>query len=226
MSYASEITADSPAVWARLGETSGTAAIDQVGGASGTYAGGYTLAQSSLLASDSDPAVLLTAASLGDIMFAARVAFDVGDIFTIEAWVKLTSVGAVQTIFGKGANAPILRFTSSGNLLLRKNSVGDIATTTTTFITGTVYHVVATKSAAAVHLYVNGVDVTGAVTNQTCANTADNVHVGSAAGSDYLNGILDEFAIYPTALSAGRVLAHYSASVRVTRRRMLLLGVG
>ncbi len=63
-------------------------------------------------------------------------------------------------------------------------------------------------------LYLDGVDVTGTVTNATVANTADSIDIGSrrSASSECGNASIDEVAVYPTALSSVRVAAHYAAA--------------
>jgi hypothetical protein len=72
--------------------------------------------------------------------------------------------------------------------------------------------VVATKSGADVHVYIDGVDRTAAGTNTTLTANATALNIGRATtGSAYASGDIDEVAIYPTALTPARVLAHYQA---------------
>jgi hypothetical protein len=75
-------------------------------------------------------------------------------------------------------------------------------------------HVVVTKSGATVKLYINAVDSTGAVVNATLADTTSALNIGRdvAFPAQYFNGRIDEVAVYPTALSAARVAAHYAAA--------------
>ena len=68
----------------------------------------------------------------------------------------------------------------------------------------------ATKNGAEVHIYVDGVDRTAAATNTTLTSNATALNIGRAStGSAYSSADIDEVAIYPTALSPARVLAHY-----------------
>ena len=63
-------------------------------------------------------------------------------------------------------------------------------------------------------LYINGVDVTGTVTDATIAATAVDLSLArDVDAAFYLDGAMDEVAIYPTALSLARVREHYRAGM-------------
>ena len=65
-------------------------------------------------------------------------------------------------------------------------------------------------------LYQDGVDVTGTVTNSTFTNTSQEGYIGNNDfSSEWLSSgtQLSELALYPTALSPERVLAHYETAV-------------
>jgi Concanavalin A-like lectin/glucanases superfamily len=55
----------------------------------------------------------------------------------------------------------------------------------------------------------DGVDVTGTVTNQALADTTFALRIGSDGAGGFWNGGLDEVAIYKTALTPAQVLTHY-----------------
>ncbi len=210
--YDTEVLADSPAFYVRLAETSGTAAIDAIGGTAGTYTGTVALDAFDLLDGDTGNAPDFNGSN-GHVTFADRAAFDRGDTFTLEAWIYMDADGVNNGIIDHGANGYVFRVTPANLLLLRKNNVGDIVTSTITLRAGMLYHVVATKSGSTVKLYINGLDVTGTVTNQTIADTALPLNIAAADGgtTDFFNGKIGRVAIYPTALSAARVLAHWRA---------------
>jgi hypothetical protein len=205
--------ADGPSAYFRLGEVSGTAALDAVGGASGNYVGTFSLGQPALPPALDGTAVRFDGTT-SYVRAADRSAFDLGDTFTLEAWVQLTAV-ALAGIVDKGDSAYILRTTEDGRLLLRRNSRIDIVTSTVALMPGKVHHVVATKAGGTAKLYLDGVDVSGTVTNQTMSDTALELNIGAAdAGvNNRIAGALDEVALYKTALSAARVRAHYDAGV-------------
>lgn len=219
--YAQAILGDGPSLYLRLGETSGTAAADQVGGASGTYSGGFTIPSSGLLPADADGAVALNG-STGYVAMADRTALHLGDVFTLECWVKPTAyrdnAGLGGSFVDKGSGGYIMRFADAldGRFILRRNSVATIVTSTASVPLNVASHVVVTKNGATVKQYLNGTDVTGTVTNSTIADTTFALGVGAADGGtdNFLPGTLDEVGIYPTALSAAQVQRHYLIGVR------------
>jgi hypothetical protein len=89
---------------------------------------------------------------------------------------------------------------------------GPIAAMDTALQTNSTYHFMITKNGSAVHIYINGVDHTGTVTNLTCTDATSSdmgVQISSVAVGASSN--FERFAIYPTALSAARAVAHYTA---------------
>lgn len=220
--YLGEVMDDAPNVLFRLGETSGTAAADYIGGASGAYVGGYTLNQPSLVGTDSNPAARFNG-STGYVRVANRAAFSVGDTFTLEALVKLDSLprsGTTAIVLDKGTRGFIVRIEPDGSVIFRCNSVADIATATVRLTAGPIYLIQVTKAGSSIRMVINGVDVTPArVTNTTISNTTIEFDIASAdAGTagNMLAGTVDEVAVYPTALSLARLQAHFSASRAAT----------
>jgi hypothetical protein len=219
MSVPAEYLADSPVSYWRLGEPSGTEAADVKAANNGTYKGTPTLGAAGLLLADPSTAATLNGTTQY-VSVPDSASLDLGDVFTYEAWIKRSGTGKTDCIIDKGANAAVFRFDGEDHLLLRRNSVGDIAKSTTKITDTNAHHLVATKNGATAKIYIDGVDVTGAVTNQTCTNTAIALGIGAsdAGTEDFFRGTIDEAAVYGTALSAARVLAHYEAG---TRRRRL-----
>jgi hypothetical protein len=217
INYQGIILADSPAGYWRLGEPSGTAADNLgSGGAAndGTYVGSPTLGAAGAIAGDADTAMGPLDAATQYVSIPVDAALNVGDVFTLEAWVSRGSLGVDhRAIFSGNTNAGYLRITDTGYLQLVKCDIADIVLSTSTVPTGW-HHVAATKNGADVHLYIDGADVTGTVTNATCASNGSPRHIGSTGGSsEFSNGTLDEVAVYGTALTADRILAHYAAGL-------------
>lgn len=148
---------------------------------------------------------------------------DLADSFTLEAWIYLDAVGRWHTIVDKGANAYALAVNNSNRLVLRKSFIADIVASTITLSVSTAYHVAATKSGATVKLYINGADVTGTVTNQTCTDNSSALHVGREISYNYMQGRISDVALYSGALSAARIAAHYSSGL-VHRAAANLIG--
>jgi concanavalin A-like lectin/glucanase superfamily protein/calcineurin-like phosphoesterase family protein len=208
--YASAIrsTAGLVSYW-RLGESSGTSACDSYGSNAGSYQGAFSLGRVGALSGDPDTAVLLDG-STGIVNVPHASSLDVGDSFTVEAWVRRNSFGApdYQAIASQGANAWLLAFNASNRLVLRQAKVGDLVSSTAS-VTDTGWHYVAvTKSGSSVRLYIDGTDRTGTVTNRTMANNALPLSLGQSSGTSFFNGTLDEVALYRAALPASTIQAH------------------
>jgi hypothetical protein len=102
-SYSSEVLADSPSAYWRLGESSGTTVVDETGANPGTYTGGVTLGQPGALQGS-----LNTSVSLDGVNdYASAPDSDSLDATTgvsIEAWAKRVRSNAFQVIVGKPGN--------------------------------------------------------------------------------------------------------------------------
>jgi hypothetical protein len=219
LTYAQTVAADSPVGYWRLGEASGTDVADSAGSNTGQYIGSPTLGATGAVAGNT--AVTFVAASAAHkVDVPDHASLDVGDTFTIEFWLKRASQAGLQCPLDKGtggALAWVVAFNganfffgdSGGNWII--NNITGVCNDTTTF-----HHVVITKSGATTKLYQDGVDLAPATTNQTIASSTSVLRMGatvSLGGGNtwWLNGTLDEVALYATALSAARVSAHYAA---------------
>jgi hypothetical protein len=194
----------------RLGEAStSSAACDSFGSNAGSYAGGVALGQVGALNGDPDTAARLDGSS-GRVSVPHAASLDVGDSFSVEAWVRRGTVSTpnYQAIVSQGANAWMLAWYSSNRLVLRQASVGDVVYSTRSITDTGWHHVAATKSGSSVKLYIDGADVTGSVSNKTMANNAIALSIGQSNGGSYLNGTVDEVALYRGALSAATIVAH------------------
>ena len=74
------------------------------------------------------------------------------------------------------------------------------------------YYVVATYDGTTAKLYING-KLDGSIAIAAIAKqTADPVYIGRRADGLFTNAVLDEIAIYPTALSSERIATHWQAA--------------
>jgi RHS repeat-associated protein len=197
----------------RFGESSGTTACDTVGKDPGSYQGGFTLAQSGATNSDSDTAVKLNGTT-GWVSVPLLSSLDTGDTFTIEGWVKRGTVGgtASQVIASKQGSSWTLSFNTANKLVLQGGSTTITTSSGAVSDTTAWHHVAATKAGSSVHLYIDGQDVTGTVTNATLANSSSPLAIGqTGAGGSWFNGSLDDIALYNSALTASQIAAHYQA---------------
>ena len=159
------------------------------------------------LANDPDTATRFDGTT-GSASVPDTASFATGDRFTVEAWVRRGSIssGELQVIASKQNGSWVLMFNSSNQLVLRRSNVADVAASTRT-VTDTTgwHHVAATKDGSAVHLYLDGADVTGSVANQTMANNTMPLAIGQSSTSAYFNGSIDEVAIYNNALTPTQI---------------------
>jgi signal peptidase I len=226
--YRTAVLADSPYLYWRLSETSGTVVADAGAGAKdGTLlAQTYAQGQTGALASETrDKSLGLT---IGTINANASVAGPT--TFSVEAWIKSTSTTGGRILGFGNATGQTASTTTDRQLYLAPNGkvmfgVGatKVAIASTAAVNnGAWHHVVGTYTSGpnGMKLYVDGVlqSSSGTATPVTMtgywrAGAEDLTGWPSAPTDGYFEGGLDELAVYPTALSAARVLAHYNAGI-------------
>jgi hypothetical protein len=214
---------DNPRAYWRLGETSGTIAADVVGVAPGTYENGVVRGVPGAIAGDSNPAVRLDGVddrvSMGDPA-GGVLDFGTGD-FTVEAWVKATVNGERTVVSKRPSSGPYWQFTvtdDSGHVGQIRVNASDGSVTRQAYgppvrvDDGNWHHVaVVFDRDVGITVYVDGASLSTVATLPGDLSNAGPLLIGKATGYGYLNGDLDEVAIYPQALEAARVQAHRSA---------------
>lgn len=216
--YEVAVMADSPVAYWRLGEASGTTAIDSRGSNNGTYVASPTLGVAGASPTDADTAVAFNG-STQYITVPDSAALDLGDVFSIECWFTRNVNDAQHQIMDKGATGGVgytVLIASNNQLRLARSDSGVVIAeaTSSPWTEGAWHHIVITKNGATTFIYVDGVDDThvGVGTNATITDTSDQLTIGVWASiGGYWSGLLDEIALYTTVLTAGRVLAHYNA---------------
>lgn len=207
----------------RLGEPSGTTACDYLGKDNGTYLGGVTLGVPGAIAEDPDTAIALNG-STGQMSVPSSGNLNVGDSFTIEAWVKrgASKTGSNEVIASKQEGAWVLMFGESDRLTLRRSTYGNVTVATIPTTDTTSWHyVAATKSGGSIHLYLDGADVTGTVTNRTMTDNKEPLVVGQSTGTAYLKGSVDEVALYNAPLTPAQIGQHYNAGTNRSKDPVL-----
>lgn len=225
--YGSEIGVDTPALWWRLGESSGTTATDASGnGLAGTYGGGATAnSGAGLIVNDANAAIHFDGVD-DDVELAGS--FTLGANFSIELWVNaetdasftrfLVEIGSVydgiqlKSDVSGGGTKLIYRYEdASGTPFAEYTSTANV-------FDGATHHVVITQAGATTNLYVDNVEgktlTTGAAGSVTWAAKPVKLGAGEVSGTSatkYLVGTIDEFAIYTSALTSGQVTTHYDA---------------
>ena len=216
--YRQQVAQDNPSDYWRLGETTGTTATDAAGGNHpGSYsATGVTLGQQGSQSADTDSS---TAFSGSSSFVSASGVPNFSGAFTIEAWVRSAAIQSDKGIAGKwraageaSAGGAMLWINNSGNYTLAvTNSAANYLATSASPIPGVWEYIVGTYDGSTLRLYRNGVLVTSKGFTGSIGAPTVPFEIGRYAGvnTTNFNGRLDEVAIYPAALSAGRILAHY-----------------
>jgi hypothetical protein len=212
--YPAAVQADAPVGYWRFGESAGPTAHDETANHNdGTYLNNPLLGVAGALTGDANTAVRMDGVN-DYVRVLDSNSLDVGNTFTLEGWVKRSSATKAADLLVKGFQLTLMNAANGNQLWLRKPNVSTVARTAGGVpADGAYHHIAVTKSASgpgAVKFYVDGapvatVDVAPAQVIQNTSGSMSFSGAGSAAAD------FDEFAIYPTALSAARIAAHYAA---------------
>jgi len=224
--YQAAILADAPVGYWRLDDAAGSVAANL--GSSGV-AGGYTLAGGpadvALWAPRTPPAVASGQAVTLVPAVASFVEIPPGPFgaidFSFELWFRVpaayASVGYLLNATGAGPQINLqLIANADGSLTAhRRNAAGVMATLNAAAVTRDVWHHVVYRRIPGISLsmYLDGVQVA------TTADTPGGMAIANApvsvggdpTGTNFLNGMIDEVAVYATALTPAQILAHYDA---------------
>ena len=220
MAYRDEVLADGPVGYWRLGEAGGTTATDASASANhGTYQGAGTqtlLGQRGALGGDADTAVSLLAGGSG-VLVPDSASFDLTS-FTLECWFNTNGPGSGQRrLVGQGATGGAnWALCTNSNQILFLSALDAVSYGVNTSVTANTWHhyaVTLNRATQTITVYKDG-NVLGTTACGATGTTAiaTGVGIGCAPdGTEQVAGLLDEVAVYPTALSAARVKAHYAA---------------
>ena len=217
--YATEVLADSPAVYWRLDETSGTTATDASGNANhGTYGSGVTLDQIPLINAGRSivGAATSPAAVDGLDLFESTV-------LSVEVWTKISAAPAADRLLflksKSGFTAPWVIFlrangTISANLRYQNSTSGAVIASSVGSVADGVRHQIGFAwdkgGDQKVHLYVDGSEVAvSPAWNQTI--WGGNGHIAQVYASGVEAITLDEAAVFLSYLTPERFAAHYNA---------------
>ena len=211
--YRTAVLQDNPVAYWRLGESSGTVAADVTGNYPGTYVGSPTLGVSGAVAGNT-----AFRSAAGKRM--ERNSEVVSGVlpFTLEAWVK-TSTTTNQNILVVGNSATrsagisvapttgLVGAYSNGSGGTYYNIYGGFART------GEWMHVVGVFESTGIKVYLNGIEST---LSQSLGSASGYTQVKCGSwlnNADPTIGDIDEAAIYSSALSINRIIAHYYAGI-------------
>jgi glucose/arabinose dehydrogenase len=221
--YAAAIAADAPSQHWRLGDTTGTTAIDASGSnRPGTYMGGVTLNQAGAITGDADRAVALD----GNDDRITRYPADgiSGNALSVDFWAKTSNTTKEGTLVSYAVAG------QTEELQLRDQRGMDVYVkgarvyTGVSFADGQWHHIAVTwtSTAGALRVYKDGVLAYSGTLATGASLTAggalvlgqdqDSLNGGFDPAQAYL-GQLDEVALYPSVLSATQVQAHRQAGL-------------
>lgn len=212
MSYVSEVLADSPVAYWRMGESDvGATLVDEQAAHDGTYVDGPSLVAGLIGASD-DARQLNGTSQFATVPWHADLNTTE---WTGELWVETAAWDGNDRILSNrtsGGGWEIWCSSSGGTITAMNISGGSQSGRTDHNVTAAEpHHVVATFDGTTVRLYIDGVEEDTAAGSLTLNPSAD-LNIGNLPfASRLFGGILDEIAVYDYALSAARVAAHYDA---------------
>ena len=203
--YNNTVIADGASHYWRLGEASGTTAVDQVaaGNAPGTISGGVTLGVPGAL-SDGDTAMAFDSTQTGRILTGSCVQ---PVPLAIECWFR-TTFPSESMVFSLTDASVIYLGNAGSGIVLRFGGVGGVDGTRI-INDGLWHHIVVLLSATIATLYLDGViEAQGANARSTGGTGA--CQIGAHANPHWMNGDLDEVAIYPLLLTPAQIANHYA----------------
>jgi hypothetical protein len=223
--YASAVLVDSPVLYMRLEEPSGTTCADL---SSNLFTGTATAGVTRNVASHAGIGVGVSfGANTDHIDVPDNAALDITGDFTYEFWVNYSSRAAAQMMMGKGfkdaSNAGYqIYINGSGQMQLDRSSLTSLATSSNVIPNDSAWHhCVFTRIGNVYTPYIDSVAGTTTTTSQAIQAT-DNAFTVSAAfynsPSSRFAGLIaggkcDEIAVYNTGLSSTRIAAHFAAAV-------------
>jgi hypothetical protein len=232
--YRTAILADHPGGFWPLNEPAGVDAHDQSGNANnGSFSSaGVSFGVAGPLKSG-DRAVTLDGAT-GNVTMPDAPSLDPTGSLTLEAWVKPTSVTGQVPLIVKNTPAwsePYYQYGlflydggSSREAILQLSTGGarrELDALNSGWVYGAWNHIVGTYDGQYMRIYVNGVQRAvqsqmGALDTSTMPLELGGYTTGS--GEPALSAAIGQVAIYPTALSAARVSAHYTAAAATSKK--------
>lgn len=239
--YASEILGYDPVAYWPLNENAVVPGADLAknSGSLGAKVDGYYLGTAThpipgALAGSGDTAVSFdaTASSVVSVPYASEM--NPNGAFTVEAWLSpgagLAAGGLTCALSSGQFGSPrsgwliyqsdtgwVLRFYNQ-NALNTSLNITAVAPNNTPPEVGAWYHIVAVYDGTTAKVYLNGVERVSGTPTGYVPSAGGKLFIGGRADSSFWwNGSADEVAIYPTALSASTVQAHYENGLNPAR---------
>lgn len=224
-SYLSQVLADTPQWYFRMGIASGSTLTDISGrGYSAALNGGFTLSQAGALAVSTDTAIAFNGstgyASLSSLILPCVTAFSVECWFKVASTSNLSNTPRLISQDNAASNLKGFDFgvfpsgTTGAFFNVAVNGVNKQAASSTVFNANTWYHMAAVFDGSTAKIYTNGVQTASIAASGSMSISSNSILLAALTGpANYLNGFLDECAGYGYALSPDRIKAHYNAGI-------------
>jgi PKD repeat protein len=229
--YGPKVAGDGPNNYWRLGENSGNSTADWIGANLGSVKSGVTLGAGGALLDDANKAAAFDGTSSGYISTGPnRPGLDT---FTVECWFKSTTSRGGKIIgFGGSTTANSSSTAIDRHIYMRNDgrlafgtyfsNAQRVVTSPDSYNDGDWHQVAGIVGSNGMELFVDGALVTNRLDAKGGRSYSGNWRIGgdSLSGwpnrptSDYFAGTIDEASVYPNALSAARILAHYNAATQ------------
>lgn len=197
----------------RLGESSGTTAVDAQGVASGTYVNSPELGVASLLKGETDTAVNFDGKD-DHVSVTPVAALNMTSATTLEAWIKADSL---QGTVLRRNNSYELRAQSDGSVLFRVWTGKEVRSLTSAegkVKTGATYYLAGTYDGSHMRIYVNGKEIASKAQEGSMTHDANTLYIARNDFSNtYFDGVIDDVAIYDEALPEATLAQHYQSGI-------------
>ena len=223
--YGAAVYNDNPSLYWRLDDTSGPAIKDSgINRQPGVSSGGVTFGTASPVSGSTGSAQTFNGSN-GTLGSAKQTSNPT--VYSEELWFSTTTnqggklIGLGNAQSGQSDHYDRHVYMEDSGQLTFGTYTGQLNTTTSpkSYNDGVWHHMVATQGSDGMKLYVDGVLV-GDNSQTGAENYSGYWRVGGdtawGGSSPFFNGSIDEVAVYPVALSADQVRAHYSASPAAT----------
>ncbi len=228
--YADTVMTDTPLAYYRLDDTGGTTMYDATNDRlNGAYGSGITRGATGLIANSPDAAASFpggswSASSIATVPQSGTL--QPSSAVSVEAWAKESATNTTGNAIDLVSYGPVsgaaysLKITASNTFAFTVRTTAPATLTvtgTTTLSAGTVYHAVGTYDGTTSKLYVNGSleassPGSGGLSYSGISTYGLSIGAGQSTIRSVFNGVLDEVAVYGTALSDTRIAAHDNVS--------------
>jgi hypothetical protein len=215
--FAATVLADQPDGYYRLTDQTGSTTMADSSGnsADGTYSGQQTLGTTGALPGDPDTATSYTTCCSG-VGSAGPTLPLYNSARTVEAFIKTTNGQGNQGIayFGN-PNATDEGFEvsiSPSSINVNGGSDFHAIVTPRLLDDGSWHQIDVTYDGTTVTAYLDGQPVGTTLLNGTLNTTTGSFNIAGGPSENIFTGSLEEVSVYPTALSAARIAAHFAAS--------------